>query len=146
MPGTGSLVSDTEAMSDTAHALTTYPIHLGLGATAEVEPVFTGDMSWYTAYTERHEADGIEARLVSMSEHHGAWTMWEMHPNGAEVVLCTAGTLSLTQKLPEGEVTTVLQAGQYIVNPPGVWHTANEDTAGTTVFITAGVGTEHRPR
>jgi len=54
--------------------------------------------------------------------------------------------LSLTQKLPEGEVTTVLQAGQYIVNPPGVWHTANEDTAGTAVFITAGVGTEHRPR
>jgi len=133
-------------MNDTAFALAAHPIHLGLGATAEVEPLFTGDMSWYAAYTERHEADGTEARLVSMSETNGAWGMWEMHPNGAEVVLCTAGTLSLTQEFPDGATsTTVLRAGQYLVNPPGVWHTANEESAGTAVFITAGVGTEHRP-
>lgn len=133
-------------MTAAAHDLSAHPIHLGLGATAVVEPLFTGEMSWYQGYTERHEDDGTEARLVSMGEHHGAWTMWEMHPNGAEVVLCTAGTLSLTQELPDGEVTTVLKAGEYIINPPGVWHTANAGTAGTALFITAGVGTEHRPR
>ncbi len=133
-------------MSDTAQNLTAHPIHLGLGATAEVEPLFTGDMAWYGDYTERHVDDGFEGRLVSMSDHYGAWDMWEMHPNGAEVVLCTAGTLSLTQELPDGEVTTVLKTGEYIVNPPGVWHTANAESAGTAVFITAGVGTEHRPR
>ncbi len=133
-------------MTERAHNLSTHPIHLGLGATAVVEPVFTGDMAWYGGYVERHEADGTEARLVSMGEHNGAWDMWEMHPNGAEVVLCTVGTLSLTQELPEGDVTTVLRAGEYIVNPPGVWHTANDGSAGTALFITAGVGTEHRPR
>ncbi len=133
-------------MSDSANKLTTNPIHLGLGATAEVEPVFTGDMAWYGAYTERHNSDGFEGRLVSMSDHYGAWDMWEMHPNGAEVVFCTAGTLSLTQELADGKtVTTVLQAGEYLINPPGVWHTANEESAGTAVYITAGMGTEHRP-
>ena len=132
-------------MNNSSHALPEHPIHLGLGATAEVEPLFTGDMDWYGGYTERHEADGFEGRLVSMSDTNGAWGMWEMHPNGAEVVLCTAGTLSLTQELPDGEKTTVLHAGDYLINPPGVWHTANEESAGTAVYITAGVGTEHRP-
>jgi len=122
------------------------PIHLGLGATAVVEPTFTGDMAWYEGYVERHGDDGFEGRLVSMSEHNGAWDMWEMHPHGAEVVLCTAGTLSLTQELADGDVTVVLQAGEYLINPPGVWHTANAESSGTALFITAGVGTEHRPR
>ena len=98
--------------------------------------MFTGDMSWYTAYTERHEADGIEAWLSQCLSIMVRGRCGKCIRMEAEVVLCTAGTLSLTQKLPEGEVTTVLQAGQYIVNPPGVWHTANEDTAGTAVFIT----------
>lgn len=133
-------------MTEAAHNLATNPIHLGLGATAIVEPTFTGDMAWYGAYSQRHEADGFEGRLVSMSENKGAWDMWEMHPNGAEVVLCTAGTLSLTQELAEGPVTVVLNAGEYLVNPPGVWHTANEASNGTALFITAGAGTEHRPR
>ena len=133
-------------MSETGTNLNTYPIHLGLGATAEVEPVFTGDMAWYGGYAERHVSDGAEGRLVSMSEHNGAWDVWEMHPNGAEVVLCTSGTLSLTQELPEGEKTVVLQAGEYLINPPGVWHTANAESSGTAVFITAGEDTQHRPR
>jgi quercetin dioxygenase-like cupin family protein len=133
-------------MNNEAHALTHNPIHLGLGATAVVEPDFTGDMAWYNDYAQRHGDDGFEGRLVSMSDHAGAWDMWEMHPHGAEVVLCTAGTLSMTQELPGGEHTVVLQAGEYLINPPGVWHTANEGSAGTAMFITAGVGTEHRPR
>jgi len=28
-----------------------HPIHLGRGATAVVEPAFTGDMAWYQGYT-----------------------------------------------------------------------------------------------
>ena len=132
-------------MNEAAFDLSTYPIHLGLGATAGTEPEFTGEMSWYEGFIERHKDDGFESRLVTMSENNGAWGMWEMHPNGAEVVLCTAGTLSLMQELPEGNVTTVLQAGEYLINPPGVWHTSTEASAGTAVFITAGIGTEHRP-
>lgn len=35
-----------------------HPIHLGLGATAVVEPEFTGAMEWYMGYGQRHESDG----------------------------------------------------------------------------------------
>lgn len=49
-----------------AERLSTYPIHLGLGATAATQPEFTGEMSWYEGYGQRHGDDGSEGRLVSM--------------------------------------------------------------------------------
>jgi uncharacterized cupin superfamily protein len=123
------------------------PIHLGLGATAMVEPPFTGDFSWYNAYAERHRGDGREGRLVSMHTFDVSWSGWEMHPTGAEVVLCTAGAITLLQQQVDGTVTSVrLGAGQYAINPPGVWHTADVEEPCTAVFITAGEGTQHRPR
>ncbi|MFT5267883.1 MAG: hypothetical protein ACI88C_001309 [Acidimicrobiales bacterium] len=39
-------------MNETARSLTTHPIHHGLGATVEVEPLFTRDMAWYGGYPE----------------------------------------------------------------------------------------------
>jgi quercetin dioxygenase-like cupin family protein len=122
------------------------PAHLGLGATVAVEPPFTG-MAWYAAYGERHAADGTEGRLVSMYEFTESWDSWEMHPNGAEMVVCTAGRITLVQEFPDGRVDRVtLGPGDYAVNPPGVWHTADIDAPCTALFITAGLGTEHRPR
>jgi quercetin dioxygenase-like cupin family protein len=127
--------------------IATCPVHLGLGATAEVEPRFTGDFAWYDAYAERHRNDGREGRLVSMSTFDVSWSSWEMHPTGAEVVLCTAGTLILHQEQADGTVAIVrLGAGQYAINPPGVWHTADVEGRSTALFITAGEGTQHRPR
>jgi len=127
--------------------LASRPIHLGLGATAAVEPRFTGDLAWYEAYAERHSRDGREGRLVAMHTFDASWSSWEMHPSGAEVVLCTAGTITLRQQQADGTVTTVqLGAGQYAINPPGVWHTADVEGPSTAVFITAGEGTQHRPR
>ena len=127
--------------------LSAHPIHLGLGATAEVEPAFTGEMSWYEGYAERHASDGAEGRLVSMYTFAEPWAMWEMHPLGSEVVLCTAGCLTLHQQQPDGRLNTAtLNPGQYAINPPGIWHTADVDGTATAVFITAGAGTEHRPR
>ena len=127
--------------------LSAHPIHLGLGATAELEPAFTGEISWYVGYAERHASDGAEGRLVSMHTFTEPWAMWEMHPLGSEVVLCTAGRLTLHQEHADGGVTTLtLEPGQYAINPPGVWHTADVEATATAVFITAGFGTEHRPR
>jgi hypothetical protein len=127
--------------------LASCPIHLGLGATAEVEPTFTGDVAWYEAYAERHRSDGREGRLVAMHTFDAPWSSWEMHPSGAEVVLCTAGAITLRQQQSDGTVTSVrLGAGQYAINPPGVWHTADVEGPSTAVFITAGEGTQHRPR
>ncbi len=128
--------------------LPTNPAHLGLSATASVEPEFTG-MEWYAAYTARHAADGNEGRLVSQYSFAESWDSWEMHPHGAELVICTAGSLTLHQGHPDGTTETVtLAPGDYVINPPGTWHTADvpAGTRATAIFITPGLGTEHRPR
>lgn len=124
-----------------------HPIHLGLGATADIEPVFTGEMSWYEGYETRHADDGVDGRLVSMHRFTANWDVWEVHPHGSEVVLCVAGSMTLHQEKADGSRATVrLGPGQYAINEPGTWHTADIGDEATAVFITAGFGTEHRPR
>jgi len=125
----------------------THPIHLGLGATAQVEPEFTGKMEWYMGYGERNAADGAEGRLVNMFTFTESWTSWEMHPKGDEVVLCISGSITLIQETAEGSTIEItLRPGEYAINAPGVWHTADIADTATALFITAGLGTENRAR
>jgi quercetin dioxygenase-like cupin family protein len=125
--------------------LSRYPIHLGRGATAVGEPEFTG-VEWYQGYMQRHASDGTEGRLVSMFTFDASWDGWEVHPHGHEVVICTAGELTLIQEIDGTQVRTTLHPGEYAINPPGVWHTADVAGRTTAVFITAGAGTQGRPR
>lgn len=129
-----------------ASNLGSHPIHLGLGATAVPQPEFDG-MEWYDAYGARHDEDGAEGRLVSQFSFSESWDSWEMHPAGAEVVICVAGIIALIQQAPDGQLTHVtLGPGDYAINPPGVWHTADVNGAASAIFITSGLGTQHRPR
>jgi len=133
-------------MPESARDLTRYPVHLGLGASAVPQPEFTG-MAWYGAYIERTREDGNEGRLVSYYDFAESWDSWEKHPSGDELVVCTAGTITLIQELADGtHARTVLGTGQYAVNPAGTWHTADVEGAASVLFITSGMGTEHRPR
>jgi quercetin dioxygenase-like cupin family protein len=126
-------------------SLARFPLHLGLGARAVAEPEFTG-MAWYDGYVERHAADGDEGRLVQLYSFSESWTSWERHPAGDEAVICTEGEIVLIQELPDGLHKVTLGVGDYAVNPRGVWHTADVTGRATALFITAGRGTEHRPR
>lgn len=54
------------------NSLFTHPVHLGLGATASVQPEFTG-MNWYEDYEQRTRADGAEGRLVSLYRFTENW-------------------------------------------------------------------------
>jgi len=135
-------MSDTDAK----HSLEERPIHLGLGATAIVQPPHDGQMAWYQGYGERHGDDGAEGRLVSMHSFDASWSAWEVHPQGHEVVLCLEGEITLLQEI-DGETRRVtLGPGEYAINDPGVWHTADVDGRARALFITAGAGTDHRPR
>jgi len=127
-------------------ALREIPVHLGLGASVVPQEPFTGEDDWYQRYGERNAADGIEGRLVSMHSFSAPWDSWEVHPHGEELVLCTEGAITLFQEIG-GEVRTVeVKAGEATINPPGVWHTADVVGTATALFITAGMGTENRPR
>lgn len=122
------------------------PLHLGLGATAVPQPPFTG-MEWYMDYAARNGADGAEGRLVTLSRFAADWESWEMHPAGDEVVICLSGQMTLHQEHADGTTATVtIGPNEYAINPPGTWHTADVAGDATALFITAGMGTEHRPR
>jgi len=132
-------------MADAPFDLARFPVHLGLGATVAPLSEFDGTPEWYERYGAAHAADGAEGRLVSLHTFGAPWDTWEMHPVGAELVACVAGRMTLHQELG-GVRTVVLEAGQAIVNPPGIWHTADVDGSATALFVTAGMGTEVRAR
>ena len=122
------------------------PAHLGLGARVFVLEEFTGEMSWYERYGAKYASDGYEGRLVSMHTFTSPWDSWEVHPNGDELVVCVSGEITLHQEIDGETRSLALAAGEAVVNPPGVWHTADIDGVATALFITSGVGTEVRPR
>ena len=113
----------------TAFSLAEFPAHLGLGATVVREPRFTG-ADWYAAYGTRHASDGVEGRLVSMHTFTESWSSWE----------------TLHQEIDGNVRTVMLHAGEAVINPPGVWHTADVSEPCTALFVTAGAGTENRAR
>jgi quercetin dioxygenase-like cupin family protein len=130
----------------TSFRLADIPVHLGLGAKVVLQAPFTGTADWYQTYAEQNAADGSEGRLVTMHTFSEPWDSWEVHPSGEELVLCIEGAISLFQEV-EGEVRSLtIQSGEAIINPPGVWHTADITGSATALFITAGMGTEGRPR
>lgn len=132
--------------NDAVFDLSRFPVHLGLGATVKRQPEFTGGMQWYDGYGRRHGGDGVEGRLVTIHRFDTPLDSWEVHPKGDELVVCLAGTITLHQEIDGRVQTATLQRHQAIVNPPGVWHTADVSGPATALFITAGLGTEHRPR
>lgn len=133
-------------MDDPTFDLHRFPVHLGLGATVEALPEFDGTPGWYERYGAAHADDGVEGRLVSVHTFTEPWPTWEMHPNGAELVVCSSGAMTLHQEI-DGETRAVtLEAGQAVVNPPGVWHTADIEGTATAFFVTAGQDTEIRER
>lgn len=87
-----------------------------------------------------------QGRLLSAFTFSSAWETWERHPAGEELVMLLAGSVLVTLETEDGPrrmaLTTV---GQYLLVPPGIWHTASTETESTLLFLTPGVGTEHRP-
>jgi quercetin dioxygenase-like cupin family protein len=132
--------------SDAVFKLSDFPAHLGQGAKVLRMEQFDGTPSWYQRYGAATESDGVEGRLVSMHTFSESWDSWEMHPLGDELVICTEGTIVLHQDIDGEEHTVELHAGEAVVNPPGAWHTADVTGRCSAVFVTAGRGTEVRPR
>jgi hypothetical protein len=132
--------------NDGVFDLSQFPVHLGRGAKIIRQPEHTGGHDWYEGYGQRTAGDGLEGRLVAIHSFSTPWDTWEMHPNGDELVVCLAGRIVLHQELDGAVHTVTLEKHRAVINPPGVWHTADVDAQATALFITAGIGTEVRPR
>ena len=133
-------------MEQPAFDLTKTYVHLGRGSRAIPLP----DFEWTEDYLTRYEADtaddGRDGRLVMISTSRASWTSWERHPAGEELVALLSGRVTLVQEIDGQERRTDLENGQAIINPTGVWHTADVHEPSWFLFITPGRGTEHRPR
>jgi|SRR5689334_1147330 hypothetical protein len=85
--------------------------------------------------------------LVTTARYAESWQSWEKHPMGEEIVCLLSGRVTLLQerdgRCVEVELT---ETGQFALNPRGVWHTADVHEDSLLLFITAGEGTQTRPR
>jgi mannose-6-phosphate isomerase-like protein (cupin superfamily) len=120
--------------------------HLGLGARVEPLPDFQWTPEYLDAYVERTASDGNEGRLVVLLEQPASWDSWERHPAGDELVVLLSGRVDLIQEIDGEHRVVELTPGMAVINPPGVWHTADVHEPGEALFITAGRGTKARPR
>jgi mannose-6-phosphate isomerase-like protein (cupin superfamily) len=129
-----------------AFDLATTHVHLGPGGRATPLPDFAWTPEHLDAYERRFAADGDDGRLVTTFRSEMSWPTWERHPAGEEVVVLLSGRIDLIQRAGGGERRIPLRPGQAVVNPTGVWHTADVHEPGEALFITPGRGTEHMPR
>ncbi len=134
------------ASADGPFDLSSTFVHLGLGARATPLPDFRWTPEYLDGYERRFESDGDEGRIVVLNSQEATWDQWERHPAGEEVVVLLSGRVDLIQEIDGRERRVELRPGHAVVNPSGVWHTADVHEPGQALFITPGRGTEHRPR
>jgi mannose-6-phosphate isomerase-like protein (cupin superfamily) len=83
--------------------------------------------------------------LVTTQSFVQNWPIWEMHPQGEEMVILLTGAIDLVLEKANGNKFVSLQKqGDWLMVPKGVWHTARVLAPSTVLFITAGEGTLHR--
>ena len=78
--------------------------------------------------------------LVTEPPHAG-----ELHPDADELLYLVSGRVRVRLELEHGEREVVVNAGQAIVVPRGVWHRIFIEEPGHLVHITPGPGSDHRP-
>jgi mannose-6-phosphate isomerase-like protein (cupin superfamily) len=116
-----------------------------LSAKSKALPVFDFGHD-YDKYLADFCSDKDPGRLVCLYETKSDWEAWEAHPAGDELVVVVRGKGELIQEIDGQEQRVILGPGQAIINPPGIWHTANVIEPFLALFVTPGPGTTHRPR
>lgn len=133
-------------MEDLSFDLTKTFVHLGLGAKAVQLPGFTWSPSYLREYMTNFREDRDEGRLVGIVPHRKDWSQWECHVGGDELVVMLSGRCEMIQEIDGEQHSVVLEPGQAMINPRGVWHTSNVQEPGQSLFIAAGRRTTYRPR
>ncbi|WP_037687584.1 cupin domain-containing protein [Streptomyces aureocirculatus] len=126
--------------------LRTTPVHLALGSRAKPVEGFAWDPEVLHAYSAAVAADGAEGRMVTIFDGDGLGDHWESHPAGDELVVCLSGSVTVTRDVDGVPDRVVLGPGEATVNPAGTWHAVDMAGPASILTITAGLGTEHRPR
>jgi mannose-6-phosphate isomerase-like protein (cupin superfamily) len=83
--------------------------------------------------------------LVGVYHFEEDWDVWEMHPQGEEILTAVAGELVLHLEREGKKRKVNLTNGKTFVVPRGTWHTAKVKKSCDMLAMTAGSGTQHRP-
>jgi mannose-6-phosphate isomerase-like protein (cupin superfamily) len=133
-------------MSDTTpiHDLARDVVVIGEGFSAAAE---AGGAEFWRALMAGERADVEAGWLVTAGVHEGTWPHWEMHPEGEELVVLMSGEITFVLDR-DGEITEhrLDRPGQLVLVPRGAWHHARAEAPAHLLFVTAGRGTQHRPR
>lgn len=125
-----------------ADILSSY-LHVRDGARTDAIPV--SDAFWEElARGEHPQLD--QGRLLSAFTFSEAWGTWERHPAGEELVMLLSGAATLVlEESGQQRAVQLSRPGSYVLVPTNAWHTARTDIPTTLLFLTPGLGTEHRP-
>lgn len=123
-------------MTEAFNPETTYLSLDGAGGVAvhPVDDAFWANIGQNTA---------IKDYLVGMYSSAGPWPHWEVHPQGAEILVLFEGAMSLILREGEAERRVEAKAGEAILVPQGALHRAISDGPCRFLAITFGAGTEH---
>ncbi len=122
------------------------PIHISGSGVAARLGGFGFDPPSFEAYIAQRCTADDPGRLAMIEHSREAWGMWECHHAGDEVVIVISGVARFIQDVGGEQVHTRVTAGGAIINPAGVWHTADVEEPFSAVYLTPCPGTEHRPR
>ena len=120
--------------------------HLRLKPDGRADRLAVTDQFWPDLIAGKY-GDFHNEYLVTTSSFDAPWPTWEQHPNGDEIVILLSGAVDFILETPEGNTKLeVRKTGEYAFVPKGTWHTANPLQPTKMLFITAGEGTQVRPR
>jgi mannose-6-phosphate isomerase-like protein (cupin superfamily) len=118
--------------------------YLRLRTDASIEPLPV-DKTFWDRLTSGQLGSFHHEFLVSSHSADSDWSVWEMHPNGDEVVLLLGGQVTFILEHEDGDLAVELvEANSFVVVPKGTWHTVKVHERATMLFITAGERTQHR--
>jgi quercetin dioxygenase-like cupin family protein len=115
--------------------------YLALDGEGGVVKLPAGPEFWETI--DRNPA--ARGTLMTAGAVDAAWTHWEMHPKGEEIVMLLSGDIDFIFETPDGEQAHRTGPGEVIVVPRGTWHRATVRKPGRMLFLTFGEGTRHKP-
>ena len=125
--------------------LTQSPIHIGRDSTFALTG-FSYDGPSFEAYVDKHTSPEEPGLLMMIETSPGDWGTWERHPEGFEIVHILEGSGTFYQENEAGDVAIPFGPGSTLINPPGVWHTADVSETMKAIYITPCPGTDHKPR
>lgn len=118
--------------------------YLRLRSDVSAEPLPVDSTFWQRLATGQL-GDFHNEYLVTMHSYDRDWPMWEMHPNGDEIVCLVAGAATFVMEIESAPKRITLSGpGSYVIVPKGTWHTAKANGPYSLFFITPGEGTQHR--